>query len=133
MRLTAKLVRVAALVAAAAAGAAACTPSTSSGGCTGRPPTTTETITSAQACQMIEETNDLQAAEENGFPVNGPTCQQVCTGEFQQCYLPASYLSQARALNPDAGASPGDGGLLAINCPAGPATLTVTCIPQGCP
>lgn len=133
MSLTTNLVPVAALVAAAAAGAAGCN-SSSSGGCTrGIVGPTTVTITADQACQMIEETGDLQLAEENGYPVYGPTCQRVCTGEFEQCVLPASYLSQAQALNPDAGASPGDGGLLALDCPAGPATLTVTCVVQGCP
>jgi hypothetical protein len=129
MRLTAKLVRVAALMAAAAAGAAGC--SSSSGDCT-RPSPHTVTITSAQACQMIEETNDLQAVEENGYPVDGPTCQQVCQNALENCFLPASYVSEAHALNPDAGASPSDGGLLTLLCPTGPATLTVTCAENGC-
>jgi hypothetical protein len=80
------------------------------------------TITSAQACQMIEE----GALEANGLPFYGNTCTQVCTG-VQRCTLPASYISQAQALNPDAGASPSDGGLLALRCPTGPATMTVTC------
>lgn len=132
MRLTTKLVPVAAIVAAAAAATAGC--SSSSGGCTREPGPTTVTITSAQACQMIEEPGDLAYNVENGSPFSGTTCTQVCGNEpFRLCTLPASYVSQAHALNPDAGVSLGDGGLLALDCPAGPATLTVTCSAQGCP
>ena len=125
MRLTAKLVRVAALVAAAATGAAGCS-STSSGGCGDIPPPTTVTITSAQACQMIEETGVQTGSY-------GPTCRQVCPSSQPGCTLPASYVSQAQALNPGAGASPSDdGGLLALTCPTSPATMTVTCTSGGC-
>jgi hypothetical protein len=123
MRLTAKMVRVAALVtlgavAAPGCGNKLCGDGKTYGTC---PCPTTATITSAQACQMIEESGIDGAS--------GPTCQQVCPNQ-PRCLLPASYVSQAQALNPDAATFPppgGDAGLLALNCPTGPATLTVTC------
>ena len=121
MRLTAKLVRVAALVAAAAAGTAGCGNKLCGDGNTyGTCPCPHDvTITSAQACRIIDETG----IESSG--PNSPTCGQVCGG--LSCLLPTSYVSQAQALNPDAGEPPGDGGPLSLNCPTSPATMTVTC------
>ncbi len=116
MRLTETLVRVAALVAAATAGSGC----SSGSGCPDQAPMpTTAAITSAQACQMMEETG----IDTTSY---GPTCEQVCPNQ-PNCTLPDSYVSQVLALNPDAGASPGDGGLLTLSCPTGPATMLVTC------
>ena len=138
MRLTAKLVRVAAVVAAASAGAAAvvgCGSSSNGGGdggtvvgcggcgCGGGQPDTV-TVTAAQACQMLEESYSVTAY------ASGPTCEHLCTNGGFQCELPASYAMQAQALNPDAGPPPADGGPRTLDCPTGPATMTVTCVVQ---
>jgi hypothetical protein len=141
MRLTAKLVRVAALVAAAAAGVGAtaatagCGGSSTTGadggiigcggcGCGGGSPPTTVTVTAAQACQMIEESYSLSAY------ASGATCRQLCANSGFECELPQSYAQEVQSLNPDAGSPPSDGGLWALDCPTGPATMTVTCIVQ---
>jgi len=141
MRLTStKLVQVAvALVAAAAA--AGCGGSTGTGGggtgdagpdgvigcggcgCGTNPPATV-TVTAAQACQMLEENYSVTAY------VSGPTCRQLCATSGFECNLPQSYVTAAAALNPDAGPTPNDGGIRALDCPTTPATMTVTCIIQ---
>jgi hypothetical protein len=128
MRLTAKLVRVAALVAAAAAVATGCSSKSESNvDCSANPaPTcgclTTATITATQACQMLREAGLASFL----YAATGPTCRQVCPNQ-PSCSLPASYLNHAQELNPDASAAPEDGGPPVVNCATGPAAMTVTC------
>jgi hypothetical protein len=67
--------------------------------------------------------------EDQGYlynPAYGATCTQVC-GQGYGCELPDAYFAQVKALNPDAGPS-ADGGPAPLQCPSSPATLTVTCL-----
>ncbi len=140
MRLTAKLVRVAALVGATAAGVGAaaamagCGSSSNTGGdggvvgcggcgCGGGQPDTV-TVTAAQACQMLEESYSVSAY------ASGATCRQLCSSSGFECELPQSYVTAVQSLNPDAGTTPSDGGIRALDCPTSPATMTATCIVQ---
>ncbi len=138
MRLTAKLVRVAAIVAAASASTvvvAGCGSSSNTGGdggvvgcggcgCGGGQPPQTVTVTAAQACQMLEESYSVSQY------VTGATCRSLCTQGGFDCELPQAYAMEAESLNPDAGPPPADGGPRTLSCPSGPATMTVTCIIQ---
>ncbi|HEX8792935.1 MAG TPA: hypothetical protein VF765_18445, partial [Polyangiaceae bacterium] len=139
MRLTAKLVRVAAVVAAASAGTvvvAGCGSSTSTsggdggvvgcGGCgcgNGQPPQTV-TVTAAQACQILEESYSITTY------ASGELCRSLCTQGGFECELPQSYVTEAQSLNPDAGPPPADGGPRTLDCPTSPASMTVTCVIQ---
>jgi hypothetical protein len=133
MRLTERLVSVASLLAATTAGCVKIGGDSCGGA--DQAPSSTVTITAEQACKIIEEGNGetLSADVSSGYGFSGPTCQQVCPANEQQCELPNSYLAQALQLNPDAGASPtDDAGLLALECPTSPAQVTITCYGQAC-
>jgi hypothetical protein len=135
MRLTAKLVQVAALVAAASGcgGATAFTTTHGDGGTTdaspdggidcqgcGCPdPPLLYTVTAAQACQMVEETFDISTA------ARGLTCTQVCAGNGNLCALPESYVSEVQALNPNPPVP--NGATWTLECPTSPSTVTVSC------
>ena len=142
MRVTTRLVQVAAVLVAAAA-AVGCGGSTGTGagghpgdagpgdagpdgvvgcggcGCGNNPPQMV-TLTAAQACQILEETYPLGTA---GY---GATCNQVCS--YSQCELPQSYVTAVEALNPDAGPTPTDGGPRTLDCPTSPANVTISCV-----
>ena len=146
MRLTAKLVQVAAIVAAASGcgGSASSTahdggtteggnagdaspdgPIVGCGGCgcggDGAPPPTVS-IPAAQACQMLEESRMIATV------AVGTACQQACSdsGIGYICELPQSFVSDVQSLNPDGGV-PTDASPFALDCPTSPTTVTVTC------
>jgi len=129
MRLTRRLVHVAAALASAAACGGAAHGGAEDAGfdscdeCSCAPQAITRTITASQACLFlggapsgIEATNYL------------PSCQQLCGNPYyNECVLPASFVTQVEALNPDAGAAPEDGATRSLQCPTSPQTLTVQC------
>jgi hypothetical protein len=73
---------------------------------------------------MLEESYSINTY------TSGPTCQQLCATHGFECDLPQSYVTAVQALNPDAGPTPSDGGIRALDCPSSPATMSVTCIVQ---
>jgi hypothetical protein len=83
----------------------------------------TVTATAAQACQMLEESDQI------GTFAFGPACQSVCAeaGPLPWvCELPQSYANEVQSLNPDGGVFT-DSGSFTLVCPTSPATVTITC------
>lgn len=128
MRLAETIVRVAALAAAAMAGSGCSSSSSSSDGphCGGGYAPTV-TATAAQACQILDESYVVSG---DVGDVSSPTCEKLCAGG--SCVLPQSFVSAALSLNPDASSGPGDAGTRMLQCPPGPASMTVTCFFWGC-
>jgi hypothetical protein len=146
MRLTAKLVQVAAIVAAATGCGGSTTshttPANGDGGkpgdaqpdaiigcggcgCGGdgaAPPS--YSVTAAQACKIIEDSYAMSNLINT--IAYGPACEQLCQGQYNICEVPQSYVNQVQALNPDGGTISADGGAT-LDCPTTPAMLTVTC------
>jgi hypothetical protein len=152
MRLTSRLTRVAALLAGAGCGGATAGVDTSAGdrvgdgGTDGRvgddsgmgadagmmvpdaaamPPTVTHDVPVELACMGLEETRSISDSL-----TDTSVCSQVC-GSCYACLLPATFVAQVQALNPDGGGPAYDGGPFVLHCPTDPATVSVTCVP-GC-
>jgi hypothetical protein len=75
-----------------------------------------------QACALLAESYPL------GSISLGASCTAICGQAYYDCELPADYVAQAQALNPDAGPLPADGGPRAVQCPSTTGTVTVTCV-----
>jgi hypothetical protein len=69
----------------------------------------------------------LEDAYYLGDVVLGATCVQVC-GPTYVCELPMSFFMEVQAMNPDGGVPPPDGGPSTLVCPTMPATVTITCL-----
>jgi len=84
---------------------------------------TTVSVTSAQACLMLEQSNMISTY------AFGSACSLACTGGAASgfsCGLPQSFVTDVQSLNPEGGV-PTDAGQFTLDCPTSPTTVTVTC------